>query len=115
MDNEFSADEKITFAYLNEDGKPVLRSSSEWRQWWKREGDRCQVKYDRIDNWEIETGFQAARVALDGLPLFRDVTFLVPSSLMGFGDSEPKEAALDFHAEVIGKDNARRISPPDLP
>ena len=68
-------DEKMTFAYLNKDGVPVLCGWYEWKEWWKREADRCQVKYDQIDDWEIETGFQGRSAALDstallGGPLF---------------------------------------------
>src|SRR4029077_7195539 len=71
-------DERMTFAYLNKDEVPVLCSWYEWKEWWKREGDRCQVKYDRIDDWEIETRFQGRSAALDVPPLFWDVRFLSP-------------------------------------
>jgi hypothetical protein len=92
----------MTFAYLNKDEVPVLCSWYEWKEWWKREGDRCQVKYDRIDNWEIETRFQGRSAALDGPSLFWDVAFLVPeSSLMELGTFGTKESALAFHAEVV--------------
>ena len=95
-------DEKMTFAYLNKDEVPVLCSWYEWKEWWKREGDRCQVKYDRIDDWEIETRFQGRSAALDGPPLFWDVRFfsrrIVSDGARHFGT---KESALAFHAEVV--------------
>ena len=63
-------DERMTFAYLDKDEVPVLCSWFEWKEWWKREADRCQLRYDRIDDWEIETRFQGCSTALDGPPLF---------------------------------------------
>ena len=87
----------MTFAYLNKDGVPVLCSWYEWKEWWKREGDRCQVKYDRIDDWEIEIRFQGRSAALDGPPLFGRSAFLVPeSSLMELGTSEPRNLRSRF-------------------
>ena len=73
----------MIFAYLNKDEVPVLCSWYEWKEWWKREGDRCQVKYDRIDDWEIETRFQGRSAALDGPPLFWDVRFFGLTSRNG--------------------------------
>jgi hypothetical protein len=104
MDNDFSTeeinpDERATHAYLNKDGIPILCSWHEWKEWWKREGDRCQIKYDRIDDWEIETRFQGCSVALDGPPLFWEVNF----RKAGFGDVRQfgiKEVALAFHEGV---------------
>jgi hypothetical protein len=95
-------DEKMTFAYLNKDEVPVLCGWYEWKEWWKREGDRCQVKYDRIEDWEIETRFEGRSAALDGPPLFWEVRFfsprIVPYGARYFGT---KESALAFHAEVV--------------
>src|SRR5580693_2938383 len=87
----------MTFAYLNKDEVPVLCSWYEWKEWWKREGDRCQVKYDRIDDWEIETRFQGRSAALDGPPLFWDVRLFSPeSSLMELGTSERRNLRSRF-------------------
>ena len=95
-------DEKMIFAYLNKDEVPVLCSWYEWKEWWKREGDRCQVKYDRIDDWEIETRFQGRSAALDGPPLFWDVRFFSPRIVSdGARHFGTKESALAFHAEVV--------------
>jgi hypothetical protein len=95
-------DEKMTFAYLNKDGVPVLCSWYEWKEWWKREGDRCQVKYDRVDDWEIETRFQGRSAALDGPPLFWEVRFFSPRIVShGARHFGTKESALAFHAEVV--------------
>ena len=92
----------MTFAYLNKDGVPVLCSWYEWKEWWKREGDRCQVKYDRIDDWEIETRFQGRSAALDGPPLFWEVRFFSPRIVSdGARHFGTKESALAFHAEVV--------------
>jgi hypothetical protein len=33
----------MTFAYLDKDEVPVLCSWFEWKEWWKREADRCQT------------------------------------------------------------------------
>jgi hypothetical protein len=95
-------DEKMTFAYLNKDQVPVLCSWYEWKEWWKREADRCQVKYDRIGDWEIETRFQGRSAAADGPPLFWQVRFFSPriasDGVKHFGS---KESALAFHGEVV--------------
>jgi hypothetical protein len=94
-------DERMTFAYLDNEEVPVLCSWFEWKEWWKREADRCQLRYDRIDDWEIETRFQGCSTALDGPPLFWKVSFQTstgPSQARHFGT---KEAALAFHAEVV--------------
>ena len=102
-------DERMTFAYLDKDEVPVLCSWFEWKEWWKREADRCQLRYDRIDDWEIETRFQGCSTALDGPPLFWKVSFQTstgPSQARHFGT---KEAALAFHAEVVEKGQVRRI------
>ena len=99
----FDPDERMTFAYLDKDEVPVLCSWFEWNEWWKREGYRCQVRYDRIDDWEIETRFQGSSTALDGPPLFWKVNFYTstgPSETRHFGT---KEDALAFHGEVVKK------------
>jgi hypothetical protein len=101
MDNEFTADERATYAYLNKGGVPVLCGWSEWRQWWEREGDRCQIKHDRIDDWHIDTRFQGVSVALDGPPLFWEVRFLNPGFSTEAQRFGTKEAALAFHANVV--------------
>jgi len=97
-------DEIMNFAYLNKDEVPVLCSWYEWKEWWKREGDRCYVKYDRIRRWEIETSFHGCSAALDGPPLFWKVHFfgprIVSGSIRHFGT---KESALAFHAEVVDR------------
>jgi hypothetical protein len=62
---------------------------------------RRRVRYDRIDDWEIETRFHGSSTALDGPPLFWKVSFYTstgPSETRHFGT---KEAALAFHAEVV--------------
>jgi hypothetical protein len=92
----YNPDERMTFAYLNKDEVPVLCSWFEWKEWWKREGDRCQVRYDRIDDWEIITRFQGCSAALDGPPLFWEVSFSHESRHFG-----TKESALAFHAEIV--------------
>jgi hypothetical protein len=95
-------DEKMTFAYLNNDEIPVLCGWYEWKEWWKREGDRCQFKYDRIDDWEIETRFQGRSAALDGPPLFWEVRFFSPRKVSdGTRHFGTKESALAFHALVV--------------
>ena len=97
-------DEKMTFAYLNKDEVPVLCSWYEWKEWWKREGDRCQVKHDRIGDWEIETRFQGRSAALDGPPLFWEVRFFSPRGASdGLKYFRSKESALAFHALVVEK------------
>jgi len=97
-------DEKMIFAYLNRDQVPVLCNWLEWKEWWKREGNRCQVKYDRIGDWEIETRFQGRSAALDGPPLFWEVRFFSPRiSSDGVKYFGTKESALAFHGEVIEK------------
>jgi hypothetical protein len=97
-------DERMTFAYLNKDGVPVLCSWFEWKEWWKREADRCQVKYDRIGDWEIETRFHGCSAALDGPPLFWKVSFFSPRIVSdGVRHFESKESALVFHAEIVGR------------
>jgi hypothetical protein len=108
MNNDFTADERSAHAYLNRDGVPVLCSRSEWLQWWEREGDRCQIKYDRIDDWEIETRFQGVSVALDGVgldgpPLFWEVSFYNPGFSTESQRFGTREAALAFHSAVIEK------------
>src|ERR1700751_1728300 len=67
-------DERMTFAYLDKDEVPVLCSWFEWKERGKREADRCQLRYDRIDDWEIDTRFQGCSTALDGPPLFWKVS-----------------------------------------
>ena len=70
----------------------------------KREGGRCQVKYDRIDSWEIETVFQGRSAALDGPPLFWQVRFFNPKiASNGVKHFGTKESALAFHAEIVGR------------
>jgi hypothetical protein len=87
-------DERMTFAYLDKDEVPVLCSWFEWKEWWKREADRCQLRYDRIDDWEIETRFQGCSNAPDGPPLFWRVSFYTST-----GPSEARH----FGTEVVEK------------
>ena len=82
----------------------------EWKEWWKREADRCQLRYDRIDDWEIETRFQGCSTAPDGPPLFWRVSFYTltgPREARHFGT---KEAALAFHAEVVERGSSKGSS-----
>ena len=101
--DEFNVDDSATYAYLNKDGVPVLCSWSEWRQWWNREWDRCQIKYEEIDDWSIETRFQGCIIAPDGPPLFWEVGCSMPGSIAKSYRFGTKEAALDFHAEFVEK------------
>jgi hypothetical protein len=78
MDYEYTADERATYACLDKDGIPFLCGRDEWEQWLDREGERSQIQFDRIDGWEIETRFQGISVALDGPPLFWEVSFYNP-------------------------------------
>jgi hypothetical protein len=95
-------DEKMSFAYLNKDGVAVLCGWFEWKEWWKREADRCQVRYDRIDDWEIETRFHGCSIALDGPPLFWRVSFFNPKIISdGVRHFGTKESALAFHAGIV--------------
>jgi hypothetical protein len=95
-------DEKMTFAYLNKDEVPVLCGWDEWKEWWKSEGNRCQVKYDRIDDWEIETRFQGRSAALDGPPLFWEVRFFSPRMVSnGARHFGTKVSALAFHQKIV--------------
>ena len=90
-------DEKMTFAYLNKDEVPVLCGWDEWKEWWKREGDRCQVKYDRIDDWEIETRFKGLALLSTVHRSFGRSAFLVlESPLMELATSEPRNLRSRF-------------------
>jgi len=80
-----------------------LCSWSEWRQWWKREWERCQIKYDEINDWRIETRFQGCDTARDGPPLFWEVSLVDMGTSFEAHRFGTKEAALDFHAEVVEK------------
>ena len=109
MDYEYTADERATYACLDKDGIPFLCGRDEWEQWLEREGERSQIQFDRIDGWEIETRFQGISVALDGPPLFWEVSFYNPVSTPDAYRFGTKEAALEFHASV-----AKRIMSGEL-
>jgi hypothetical protein len=83
--------ERMTFAYLDKEEVPVLCSWFEWKEWWKREADRCQLRYDRIDYWEIETRFQGCSTALDGPPLFGRSAFKLQRGQVKRDTSEPRK------------------------
>src|SRR6201994_4604409 len=90
-------DEKMIFAYLNKDEVPVLCSWYEWKEWWKREGDRCQVRYDRIDDWEIEPVFKAGALLSTVHRSFGMSAFLISeSSLMELGTPERRNLRSRF-------------------
>ena len=73
-------DEKMTFAYLNKDQVPVLCSWYEWKEWWKREGDRCHLRAETKASWQttprnaIKKGKTASRapenIRIRNLPAF---------------------------------------------
>ena len=90
-------DEKMTFAYLNKDEVPVLCSWYEWKEWWKREGDRCQVKYDRIDDWESRPDFKAGALLSTVHRSFGMSAFSAPElSLLELGTSERRNLRSRF-------------------
>jgi hypothetical protein len=101
MDDELSAEERATFAYLNNEDIVVFCSWSEWRRWYETEGDRCTVKFDRIDDWEIKTRFTGCSVVFDGPAHFWEVSFCNPKFSTKAQRHGSKEAALEFHATVV--------------
>lgn len=67
---------EAVYAYLDEHDTPVECSRAEWWAWWEREGNRCQIEYDRVGGLEIEMRFQGCSFATDWRgPLFWEVTF----------------------------------------
>jgi hypothetical protein len=98
---EIDPSQTITFAYLGREGIPVLCNRLEYREWYKRKGDRWEIEFDCVGDWEIRTHFIGWAIAPDSVPLFWGVSIGFPRFRplpFRFGT---REAALAFHAKVI--------------
>ena len=104
----FDPDERMTFAYLDKDEVPVLCSWFEWKEWWKREADRCQLRYDRIDDWEIETRFQGCSTALAQRLAERNARIATSKNSNSAKNLWPQKVA-DAHRKEVLEDRLREL------
>ena len=111
MTEENNIDDKGTFAYLRSDGLPQVCNWYQWKNWFESGGERlCRIKYDRVDDWEIETRFLGFSDELDGPLLFWEVKANHPALTLSGIRFGTKEAALQIHEKLITRALANELS-----
>jgi hypothetical protein len=93
-----------TWAYLNEEGVPVICSRKEANHWFlSGGGHRSQVRLDRIGGWNLGTRFCTFSLLPDGPPLFWQVCLWHENHEFRVGEQRfaTKVDALEFHANII--------------
>ena len=102
MTEENNIDDNGTFAYLRSDGLPQVCNWSQWKDWFESGGERlCRIKYDRVDDWGIETRFEGFSDELDGPLLFWEVRAKHPTLSPYVERFGTKEAALQIHEKLV--------------
>jgi hypothetical protein len=110
MREENNIDEKGTFAYLRSDGLPEACNWSQWKNWFESGGERlCRIKYDRVDEWGIETRFEGFSAELDGPLLFWEVSANHPRLSPCVERFGTKEAALQTHEALLTRALANEL------